>query len=597
MLKKLNIVQNLIQANKYKEASLEAAKYLNDFELGNTFASILADSLRKAEMYKELVDCYEKTWKEKKLVLGNWDTRHYAYALRKCDRYVDALKVCLELKEKQPNFKPILSEYYWNIFYARIKKWNIKEVNEDDIIPLAKEIKDCFEGDDNIKFSPFYLTMLYVSEFYHQKWNFEKCIEWILLLNPSDLGKDGKFRKGNEVITYEPHRAKYYKLYAESLISLEKNVEAKNIVISALNEYPFWLKMSEKLLSLTKKEFGAVGTIVFEKILSTIGFSDNPIRYRYLNALLGKNQEYAKNWENGFHELNDYERNFQTLMLSRVLKKLFNEIAVKSKVMTELPVFNYENISASELGDFVFCPASYSLQKTMLVQKDIESDIELSWSEKQMLIDRFETYRIDKGITSSFTPEELDRISILPQELEVILQSKILQESKKNKKPKIFFNQESKFSGVPDYWLENSVKYIIEEKFTRYSANKDDAQAEFPNHRAEILGQIIELKELNAKKGYIIYWLWDFEKVYYGEKVSTDYCLKGVKVYPIELSQQNIDFYNEKVKALRDFNESKSIDFDTTALIASKCVNCSVSQFCYHKTGNIKKIQLPYNTK
>lgn len=593
----LDTVQALIQAKKYKEASVEATKYLHHSELGSAFATILAESLRKAEMYKELVECYEVIWKEKKLVLGNWETRHYAHALRKCEKHEEALKVCTELKTKKPNFKPILGEYYWNVYYAKIKKWNISEVEEDIIIPLAKEIKECFENDENKKFTPFFLTILYVSEFFHHNNEFDKCLEWILHLNPTDLGKEGKFKKGDEIIVYEPHRAKYYRFYTDALMERGKNDEAKKVVIAALNEYPFWLKMSEKLLILAEKEFEVKGRPVFEKLLTTIGFSDNQVKQKYLNALLGKNQEFAQNWENNFNDMPDYNRNFQILMLGKVLKKLFNEIVIKSKQLTELPNPNYENISASELGDFVFCPASYALQKTMVVQKEAETEIELSWSEKQLLVDRFETYKIESGTNSAFSKEEIERLGEVPKEFEFILKSKILQESKKNKKPRIFFNQETKFSGVPDYWLENGIKYVVEEKFTRYSDKKEDTQIEFPNHRAEILGQIIELKELNAQKGFVIYWLWSFEKVQYENRVSTDYRLKGVRIFPIELTKQNIDFYEEKINELKAFNAAKILDFEASTLIANKCINCSVTQFCHHKTGKMNELKLPYNDK
>ncbi|WMX13198.1 hypothetical protein [Aureispira sp. CCB-E] len=327
-------------------------------------------------------------------------------------------------------------------------------------------------------------------------------------------------------------------------------------------------------------------------MLKKIGFKIDRVRKNYLKALI--NLEYTESWTMGFP--NDYSRNFQVLMLGRAIKRLYKEIELKATTSSFLTI-NYNMISASEVGNFVFCPVSYSIQKSLLVDEDPESNVELIWDEKKILLDRINAYKKAKNINHAFSSEEMNKIGTLPKSIGYILSSKILQENKKNKKSIIFYNKANDFCGVPDYWLSNNENFVVEEKFTRYNENKVSSENEYLNHKAELLAQMIELDKLGAKNGYIIYWLWNFEKVRYENRVSTDYRLRNVKIHEVKLTPENRKYYNQVILNIRDFNTKKAINFNVNSLKPNKCINCGVSQYCHHKTGLIPQIQLPYNKK
>ena len=594
MPNKLKKVSELIQNKKYRRASEEAKKFIDDPKLGSSALSMYTTSLRQAKMFKELVECYSDIWKSKKIVFSDWDYKHFAYSLRKTKKYDEAVDICEIVKKRSPDFKAIIGDYYWSIYHRDIKKWYINQVEEDIILPFAKEIKEQFENDKNRQFTPYNSTILYIAEFYNSIEKYEKCIDWLSNIQPHEISKNGKFEKNGQIIFFMPQRGKYYSFLSNAFIKLEKYEKAKPILIQALYEFPFWQKLSESLLFVAENEFGERGVSVFDKMLQQIGFKESTTKNNYLAVLIGAKRLFADNWKNDFEQQEDYEKKYQTIMLAKSIKRLYNEIATKKLEYVSRPI-NYSMVSSSEVGSFVFCPASYSIQKSFEVKQDPESQIELIWEEKKLLIDRFLQYQKNGELNKAFSDEEKERIGEVPNIFKYILTSKILQESKKNKKPKIFFNKNKTFSGVPDYWLLNQNKFVVEEVFTRYSDKSEDLENPYPNHKAEIISQMIELKDLDAKEGYVIYWLWGFEKVEYDTHTTTEYKLKGIKVFKVEKNEKNTKNYDNQIKMIRKFNQEKEMVFNVGRLNPNKCVNCGVSQFCYHKIGKINKLTLPYN--
>lgn len=609
MINEIGKIDKLIHNKKYKEAVEEARKHINNKEINSFIIPQYAVCLRKAKLYDELVKCYEKVWVENDINFSNWDNKHYAFSLRKTENYNKCIEVCEKVKKNNPSFKPILGDYYWAIYYRDIKKWHIEEVDEDVILAYVEKVKEEFKDDKNRHFTPYNSSILYLSEYYFNKSDYEKCCDWLKNINVDELNKVGKFIKKEKIIdennpetyfikekliVYAPNKAKYYNYFSSSLVKLKKYEEAKPLVIKALYDFPFWEKVSVLLLEIAENEFGSKGISVFHSMLTNAGFNDDKIRDNYLKALLGYKIEYTANWDERFVNQVDYERKYQVVALARALKRLYREIEIKDSLYIKKEV-NFNNVSSSEIGDFVFCPASYSIQKSFQVIKDAESDIELMWDEKKILLDRIELYDTHKEIDKTFSEEELLKIGNIPENLGFIFKSKVLQENKRNRTPEIFHNEEMTFHGVPDYWLSNSYKYVSEEKFTRYSQQTEEMKTPFANHKAEILSQIIELKQLEANEGYIVYWLWNFERVEYNGKPSTYYKLQNAKIFKIELSEFNLKFYDSIISKVRRFNKDKSMKFDMASLSANKCVNCGVSQYCFHKTGRFDELILPHN--
>ncbi|WMX13196.1 hypothetical protein [Aureispira sp. CCB-E] len=263
MSNEIDLVSSLIKERKYKKAVEEAKKVIADPSLVKDFMPLYAEILRKAKRFKELVECY-KMWDENKISFSDWDFRHFANALRKNEKYEEALNICNIVKKRSPNFKPILSEYYWTLFYKDIKGRNISDVSENKILDFANEVKTKFKNVSNREFTPYDIVLLYISEFYHYKGNYQNCYNWLSELDGKKLNKIGKFKKGDETIVFVPQRAKYYLYMSNSLLNLGKNEEAKLLIIEALYTYPFWNKLSEMLLKIAEKEFGCVVKCMME---------------------------------------------------------------------------------------------------------------------------------------------------------------------------------------------------------------------------------------------------------------------------------------------------------------------------------------------
>ncbi len=568
-----------------------------------------ANQLLKDKKYKAAIPIFKKLWENPPSNLSIFYGKNYAFCLRKNGQYEEALMICETIMSRYPEWKDtIIDDYYWNIYYTKIKKkWdeNQKEYiynKEDVLLKYGTEIKIQYQSQLDKKYSPYYKAIFSVVEYYNGQREYEKVIEWLKPLDPNSLQTNSTFINEYGIpINNEPERKKYFKLYSIALFYMNDYEKFKGIALIGLKEYP---DLVETLAFHTAIILHSKGENLFNLLLSKIGFSNDEIRDNYLMSLMSGQIQYLKHWENNFNGLNDYEASWELKSIGNAIKKILIEIDFKTQTWTTNRI-ETEIISSSKIADFVYCPVSFAIQQSIPTEDDHDINIELVWTEKKLLLDRLNIFKATQNIEKAFA--DFLEIGIDPTVnalIKNIFSSTLLLENKSGKTTKVFYNTSTDNCGAPDYVFKdsNQTVYVVEEKFSKYQLNKEQVQTEFPNHRIEILNHILELNELDSKYGILIYWYWDFVKQNnqeqpHQENSKAHYKIKGFSIFKITPDQNDKETLAKVLQNVKEFKQDKISLFAVDELNSNKCVNCGVCKYCYHKTGRLDELTLPYERR
>ncbi|MBT6170937.1 MAG: hypothetical protein HOH98_09355 [Flavobacteriaceae bacterium] len=312
-----------------------------------------------------------------------------------------------------------------------------------------------------------------------------------------------------------------------------------------------------------------------------------------------------------------------------IIEELIGEYKLRSKRSQYYKVKKRKQVTASDISEYIFCPASFSIKNTFEVPPSKQMKSGTIMHEKKYL-DKFIFNLINKRSNYSFIPdsyyselqqsEDLDETKFgkLKEKYQKnnrklfneisngmysnILKSKIVfrghrdgeskLQSKKNnlqeliKFSKIFSTKDNSVVGVPDYVFEqqDGKKFIVEEKHT-WQENVNNA---FDNHEMQVLGYM-NMIEHNTKKiipGYLIYFTWG----YYKGKISS----KKVKLFKVEPTLDKQKKLKNTIDSLESFIKTGKVKFSKRSI--DKCIGCTSRVFCDHVNGDIEQVTFPYNS-
>ena len=260
-------------------------------------------------------------------------------------------------------------------------------------------------------------------------------------------------------------------------------------------------------------------------------------------------------------------------------------------------------INATDLAAYLFCPASFSIHKSFIIDYPTnKEEIDLGTNYHSLLLAAKKTFSkdIDQSKLSGY---ELYNSSILSE----IKKSQLIYSGHNQRKP--FFNQIENFYGDPDYIFINTKdqKFIVEEKFTYkkdpgkldYGAEMSDyRRAEeishrwrakprnfFTNHTLQLYSYLRNHPD-NITFGYLIYWYYDFN--------GSNMYIHKFAVKEIKLDDQLEDVYQRTKSNIQRFSNGNIVDFDNSKINLNKCIRCSVNKYCGHKTGRFNDLSYPY---
>lgn len=251
---------------------------------------------------------------------------------------------------------------------------------------------------------------------------------------------------------------------------------------------------------------------------------------------------------------------------------------------------NNENlISATDLSTYSFCPVSYSISKSLVVEVTTSAERGTSLHEESRLINR-KIRRKDEleGDEEEYDYNTKQLVNDENRELfEDIKNSRLIYSGHEENEKKYFINSKGNFVGQPDYVFEkpNGKKFIVEEKFKR--EKWDVQQLFFHNHQIQLYSYIYGLDEFDADYGYLVYWYYDAS---YG-----DYNVTDCKIKRLSKSKKARYYLNQVFSSLTKFKSSNEVDFNPRILKPNKCANCVVNRYCGHKTGRFEKLKYPYS--
>ncbi|MEI7503371.1 MAG: hypothetical protein WCJ61_08795, partial [Paludibacter sp.] len=338
------------------------------------------------------------------------------------------------------------------------------------------------------------------------------------------------------------------------------------------NENIKWLFENAKIENIKlilKQKIGYQSDII-EKILLA--------HYPFNNIDFYKQKASISNWSGSFkqnyvqEQTNNREREFCKLFLT--------ELEANVNILIKKNSIKKETHAATDLANFVFCPASYVINQSFYIdiQEQENIFIGIQEHEKQRLLSlsdskKFENY---KNVIS---------FHIYSQFFNRILNSKCISQGHKDKNSVIYYSKKKKLSGIPDYiFQESSGHFAVEEKYTikKYEELTDL----YLNHKIQALVYLYGLDEFQFNEVFVIYW---FVK----KNDSGDYYVYNYRLFCLTKTKEN-----EKL-IVNVFNDLESVQnrvpyrFTPNQINYKKCIKCNYFPFCEHKKGHNMSVVLP----
>ncbi len=334
-------------------------------------------------------------------------------------------------------------------------------------------------------------------------------------------------------------------------------------------------------------------------LLQRIGFNNSELISDYLNKLESIYGKYYWELKEGTYK-NGNARYFWVSKYdnSQCIEILLKEIEVK-KNLNNIKLQDYNpqtKISATDLSNFDFCPANFSISKSFQIESPTNEDKRLTG------INLHETLRLlNKKIPENLRESDLYDYSVLNNEKITKIKSCELVFAGHSDSKKTFDNVDKNFVGQPDYIFKdpNGKYFVVEEKFKFLNdyTKLDDDRAQyasksqeklknfFSNHIVQLQSYVDYIQEYNIEYGILVYWFYDFtEKLPNVHSVSLKVIKKNEYGKLLETTHSNLsNFISEK-------------DFDFLGKVnTNKCAACSVNKYCAHKTNSISKLKFPYD--
>lgn len=285
---------------------------------------------------------------------------------------------------------------------------------------------------------------------------------------------------------------------------------------------------------------------------------------------------------------------------SGAIDELLTEVKLKGNLQSvkHRKYYPPSLITASDLASFTFCPASFSISKSFVIEFDKnEKLLSVGKQLHESIKLRLRPVRAPYAESDVIDEDILRRPDIAKiRNCSVHFAGHVTDV--------VFKNEEVGFCGQPDYIFEdpNGKFFVVEEKFKYRRDNRDDLDEGvfyneteqepenvirkefFQSHLIQLKSYMNYIKEFNIEYGVLIIWYYDFRSnvpwVY-------DASIKVVKKNELDEALIRV---NQGLKKLISDGE---MGFETS-INPNKCAACSVNKYCGHKTKLHRDLTLPY---
>jgi len=316
------------------------------------------------------------------------------------------------------------------------------------------------------------------------------------------------------------------------------------------------------------------------------------------NNLLDKETYKAEYFKNKY--LHDSNTNLYIPLKDSfsLIDYLHIEISIKKRKNLSFMPSLAPYISATDIASYTYCPVSYAISKSFILPKISAAITGTALHERTFLLKVLSSNRSEETqfLDTKWEGEYIDDINILLgedtseyfklMETAELIFSGHRREANSNK---IFRGKKGRFVGQPDYiFLSNKKEYfVVEEKFVM--SNSKDNGIFYENHTNQVASYIYGINAFPVNFGLLIYWHYD------NYRTAGRVRINKVTIKRIEKTARLKNRIKSVFSNIEFFKNNKLIDFDVSARNAKKCAHCVYTAYCGHKTGNYKKVSLPYS--
>lgn len=471
-------------------------------------------------------------------------------ALRKANAYLLSEDHHKKLKSKYPNSSGLKSEALWLKFSNKVC-----DGNNNDFIKDAEYILENSSQNEVASKLIYEVTVLITISRLLRDNDFNQAYIWTTKLNPNKLSDEG--RMGNNGYFYPSNKQQFYNYKSKSLIGTHR-----------VKFYVDWVFKYLKFTEQKRNEFVAhiIESCTYTKYDGSSFISD--------------------------------------MVLSNFLYKLDVDLISRSTNLAST-VNQPNTVLLSELSQYLFCPVSFVINKTYNIPNLKPMDSSSIWlGNKDGFYDRYLKYQKTRNIAVCFENDALKQYVNQPVVLEddaipifeELFKGKITINNYFDTSPKTFNSDDNTLKGAPDYVVEltNGKRVLIAEKF---SSNKAvGASKVYNSDIIDIEAYLTKFKNIKIDYAYFINWTWSTYKVPKGDfeqETKISYVNKAnIHLINIKTSREAlVDSTSEKINILKS---GKMLKFNEIGF-PSKCLNCSVYNYCEHKSGTQNTLRFPYS--
>lgn len=333
-----------------------------------------------------------------------------------------------------------------------------------------------------------------------------------------------------------------------------------------------------------------------DKLLKQIGFIEkDPFLVSYLKLLEENLFKFKR-----VAQLSDFN----------IIDLLLKELEHKSNLAyQDGHQFNF--ITATDISNFIFCPASFAISKTFKVPKLEAAFAGIEMHENCGLLHFLTPYKI----YNEFTDEEEVRHNSLDKLInsenrnffDDIKNSTLVHSGHTDVYAKQYFtSRKGSYRGNPDYIFRrkyDNTYFAVEEKFhiiprevSEYRRKHLTVQQEieiekkrtinhfFENHIHQLTSYMFGITEYDIQYGYLVYW-----------KYYNVFDVVSCAVKKIEKTESVLKSLRNVYSSILEVIKKREGHFESSKRNPVKCANCAVNVLCCHKTGRFEKYTIPYS--
>jgi hypothetical protein len=315
----------------------------------------------------------------------------------------------------------------------------------------------------------------------------------------------------------------------------------------------------------------------FMYFIKQLGFINRNSENTYANTLWrSKSKEDVNGWE--------------------LIKDEFY-IKFKKKYIRKDSISNI--ISATDLANYIFCPASFVISKSFTTLPTDKMKTGTSFHERNTILKRLNLVTGDKPDKHKLRQFDYSDSKDFWNDISTSTSTYLGHSVGADKQ--YFYDLKRIFIGQPDYiFLNNNGKnFVVEEKFLfkEYGANANTTLFHY-NHKIQLASYVHGISNPSISYGYLVYWIYG-PKYQYGYRSSyidrnDPYEISNVHIMKINNSDSWKSQLNQIFFNIKKLKETGSEKFDINNLNINKCINCSVSMHCSHKTGRFDELDIMY---